>query len=658
MSISKAAQERISEEEGVLDRTLTSLQSSFASESAKFHRRAKEARSLTSQIVNSTRDIDKQMLANEESISHSLSGRAKEESDTIEELLESPYFARIVLEEDSGASKRIIEYKLGKKSHLDSGIIDWKNAPLAKLFYEYEEGEHYLEDIRDRERSGKILRKHKVKIVDSELSSFECAHGRFKKNKDGSWQETTKAKLSSEGKFELPSILSYITAEQFRLITEEASQAVILHGIAGSGKTSVALHRLTWQLAQEPSPNALVITPTEILAKYLKNTLEKLGVSGVSIYTSSTWIRKISLESGIPEHYKEKLKMLPPHLARVKLSLAFVKTLITKLDQYHSVSSHKTCEDIILATLSETTLFLDNDNSNLIDKKDIHEALGFTKENFLNSKYDYCDELLFLLIYKTKNFGSTLPSHSHLFLDEFQDSTPVELALASAFIKDKHKITITGDIAQHTIGSQLHQASMEALMITDTTRDSVHTLSVSHRSTLQIMRYADHIFGTQRTTDGRNGKPPLMILCDSQSSALKELISWIERVVKNFSGDPVLIITNSNSTSRDLHSLLKPAFDSAVSLLAEAPRSTDGLILIASLQECKGLEFPHVMLWDVSKTTYPPSSENRRKLYLAATRAEEHLALLVWDTPSNILPPLSSKLHRIYDTRDETAIEH
>lgn len=657
MDIKENALNRINEEENALSKTLASLQGAFRSENAKFHRLSKEARSLTSQIVNSARDVDKQMLSNDESISHSLSDRAKEESSNIEELIPSPYFARIVLEEDSENKKRIIEYKLGNKPHLDSGIIDWKNAPLAKLFYEYEEGETYLEDIRDRERSGKVLIKHKVKIKDSELKTLDCPEGRYTKLANGKWQEIKKGKISSEGKFELPSILSFITAEQFRLITEEASEPVILHGIAGSGKTSVALHRLTWQLAQEKAPNALVLTPNEILAKYLKNTLEKLEVKGAKVLTTDFWLNQISKDSEIESQYNKKIYDIPNHFARIKLSLSFTKTLLDLISNGYKLNTHEDAENLILTALRSHELFLSHDSSNLISKNDLLDAEKFTKNNFSNKVFDYSDEILLLYLYKTSFKKDSLPSYTHLFLDEFQEIPPAKLTLISSFIKNKNAITITGDIVQHTNDSYLHKASTEALLLsidTNSTNDSlVHSLSVSHRSSLQIMQFADYLSGSNRTTDGRNGKAPLLILCDSFSSALRELKDWIKRVAKNFPGDPVLLAFSSKQVSREILSLIQSEFGSGISLLSESPRSTDGMILLASIEECKGLEFPHVMLWDITNLSYPKNEDNRRKLYLGATRAEEHLALISWGQPSPLLPPHNSKLLRIYDTRRE-----
>lgn len=647
-------QTRIEQEEEVLSRSLQTLANSQKSEHQKFIRFSKEARELTSEIVNSRRDVEKQMLANEESISHSLSERAKTESDGIEELLDSPYFARIVLEEHESSGTRIIEYKLGKHTNLDTNIIDWKNAPLARLFYEYEEGEDYLEDIRGRERVGIVKLRHKVKITNSELKELSCPLGTFKKSKDSIWEQKVGGKAASGGKFELPSILSLITADQFRLITEESSEPVILHGVAGSGKTSVALHRLSWQLAKSPDSNPLILTPTEILARYVQNSLESLEVSKVKIATISDWLHKLEKESGIFLNFNKDRVHPRPHIARIKNSLAIVKTVSRILNEEREYACPS---EILLHALSSPNIILEEDTSGLIKIEHIHEARSESKKRYEQQTLDWSDAPLFLFIESIKNKKNRIPRFSHLFLDEFQDVTPVELALIGSCVKKKENITITGDTEQHTKDSHLYKASLDALFLAGKSErnnaNPAHSLSISHRSSLPIMKYADHFLGTQRTTEGREGKPPLLILCNNRDHGISEMRLWIERVYKSFSGDTILILTLNEELAKEVYSLLRPELNDGVSLLRDAPRSTDGMVLIASIHQCKGLEFPHVAIWDVSRENFPGDGVSRKRLYLAATRAEEHLALFAWGDRSPLLPNLSSKIQRVYDVRRE-----
>ena len=186
---------------------------------------------------------------------------------------------------------------------------------------------------------------------------------------------------------------------------------------------------------------------------------------------------------------------------------------------------------------------------------------------------------------------------------------------------------------------------------------SVYPLSISHRSTLQIMKFADAILGKVRTSEGRAGKPPLLIQCNTKSHALSELLLWIARVHDKYSGETILILTKDGEEAKHLTSLLSPHLKDGVSTLIDAPRNSDGMVLLASIQDCKGLEFPHVMIWDVSVDSFPQKNWAKRRLYLAATRAEEHLALIFWGRHSSLLPGQGSKLYRLYDARPEIEAE-
>ncbi|HMO17313.1 MAG TPA: AAA family ATPase [Oligoflexia bacterium] len=670
MSIDPSILKRILEEQESFDKTINILKKAEIDELGKLSRHSIEARSLTSEIVNSRRDIEKQMLANDESVSHSLSKRARSESKAIEELLDSPYFARLVLEEETHSGIKSLEYKIGKRANIDARIIDWKNAPLARLFYEYQEGENYLEEIRGQERSGKVVLRNKILAKGGILKEVDCPLGRFKRSTTGEWEQTRQggkaSGASSSGKFELPSILSLISPEQFSLITEEATEPVILHGIAGSGKTSVALHRLAWQLARETEKtNPIIIAPTELLSKYIKNSLESLDTSEITIITRDEWLNKVKNQSGLFYNLKTITNPAHPKISRVKSSIALTKTIHTILkDPSYSNTSFHCPKEVILYALRQPDLLLEFDSSRLLDHEMIKDSFLYTKNQFENGESDQNDTSLILLSAKIMNQKSAnFPVYSHLFLDEFQEVSPVELAFIGSLVKNKENITMTGDIEQHTtqsnpLESAVFQSSMDAINLTHrkdpSSQRRAQTLTISHRSSFPIMKYADSLLGQQRTTSGRPGKPPLLVISSDKEDSLKELILWTERVGEKFSNDPILVLSRNYSECKELKSLISPTLGERCSLLIEAPRETSGMILLASINQCKGLEFPHVGIWNVSREIYPPTTASRRELYLAATRAEEHLTIFVWGQHwSQILPGLSSKLHRIYDVRSE-----
>ena len=648
--------ERISEEEESLTKTLSSLEKSLIDENQKLFHHSKEARDLTSQLVNTQRDTDKQLLANDEAIAHKLSQRAKESSSSIEKLINSPYFGRIVIEEETPRGIKTSEYKIGKYTNLEANILDWKTSPLARIFYEYEEGEEFLEEIRDRERSGLLKKRTKVKIENSTLLQFSCGLGNFEK-KDSTWIQGGRVKGSKTGQFTLPDILSLITAEQFRLITENADKPVILHGVAGSGKTSVALHRLAWQLEQDLSAKPLVLAPTKLLCSYVENSLNSLEVKKeIPILTIKKWIDNMAIDEGLWDHYKKIGILPPPHIARLKSSPAFVRTLV-------EIQKEKsgTYTDLILQTLYEENLLLENDKTKLTSKETIREARAFFQKNLQEKALDEIDTEIILLLKKLKKRASGEFQYTHIFLDEFQDVSALELAIVGLIIKDVSQLTITGDSEQQTTESIVYTEAVQSLFAgigSYTQNTSIYPLSISHRSTLDIMKFADALLGKTRTVEGRSGKPPLVIQCLTKSQGLKELTAWIKRVSDKFSGETILILTKNLEESKQLYSLLHPELKEGISLLLDAPRNTDGMVLVSSIQDCKGLEFPHVMIWDVSSQNYPDKNWARRRLYLAATRAEEHLALIYWGPSSPLLPPRSSKLYRLFDARPEDEEEN
>ena len=104
---------------------------------------------------------------------------------------------------------------------------------------------------------------------------------------------------------------------------------MILHGVAGSGKTSVALHRLVWQLENISESSPLVLAPTQLLCRYVQNSLAALDVKvEIPILTIKKWIDGLANSEDLWSSYK-RIGILPPsHIARFKSSAAFLKTLI------------------------------------------------------------------------------------------------------------------------------------------------------------------------------------------------------------------------------------------------------------------------------------------------------------------------------------------
>ncbi|HVR01299.1 MAG TPA: DNA helicase UvrD, partial [Polyangia bacterium] len=240
----------------------------------------------------------------------------------------SPYFGHLRLEE-SGKRRDVL---IGARSYVEPGggvqIVDWRNAPVSRLFYRYEEGDLYEERLGDRLVEGEVLARRTVAIVDSELRRVASPQGTFSRDfRTGAWRQVAaqQAKLQiardgsaatmlptrpSPGKpsppavrgrlglddegqrrpdRHLPAIAALIDPRQFELITQPASGLIAVQGSAGSGKTTIGLHRIAYLAFADPRrfrpERMLIIVYQRALAAYVSRVLPALDVEGVPVTT-------------------------------------------------------------------------------------------------------------------------------------------------------------------------------------------------------------------------------------------------------------------------------------------------------------------------------------------------------------------------------------
>lgn len=278
----------------------------------------KLARELTAELVATKRDEEKQFLLSDEQVAHGLAHLRFKQANALSDLSRQPYFARVVYNERG----RDVEFKLGVASLPEERIIDWRKAPISKLYYDYEEGEEYDDEIAGVERQGVVKLKRAYRGEFDELTNVELKDVSYVKNK-GQWsrfrkqsqtmfsvkdKEKVREILKSHAPLSLEQlgatdgylsqILSLLSPEQFRLISSDLSRPVIIQGSAGTGKTTVALHRLAWLLFEENSPakeeHSLVVMFSPTLAHYVEKILPSLGVHGVKIATYEDWLKDAS----------------------------------------------------------------------------------------------------------------------------------------------------------------------------------------------------------------------------------------------------------------------------------------------------------------------------------------------------------------------------
>ncbi|HEX3901571.1 MAG TPA: ATP-binding domain-containing protein [Polyangia bacterium] len=255
----------------------------------------------------------------------------------------APYFGHLRLREEvrgRGAVER--DVFIGRATFVDAAarvnVVDWRHAPVSQLFYRYAEGSDYEERFGDRDVEGEIVVRRILTIEGGVLRRVASPQGIWARRADGGWERTDlpthelgggqeTAIRPARGKLgaapagrqaldrHLPEIAALIDPRQFDLITARDAGVVVIQGGAGSGKTTVGLHRLGYLAFTYPEkfpPRKLaVVTSGAALAAYIGQLLPSLGVAGVQAVTFAElaarelraeipWLRATIVDDGLP----------------------------------------------------------------------------------------------------------------------------------------------------------------------------------------------------------------------------------------------------------------------------------------------------------------------------------------------------------------------
>lgn len=191
-------------------------------------------------------------------------------------MLLSPYFGRFDFLEDGMAGTEKIYIGLHNVVDSKTGdfyVYDWR-APVSSIFYRYEPGRASYQAPAGT-ITGEVKLKRQYKIQNAQLQYFfDCRVG----INDEILQEVLRGKASAKMRY----IVETIQKEQDVIIRDTDNELLIVQGVAGSGKTSVALHRIAFLLynglnSNLRSNNILILSPNNIFSKYISSVLPELG---------------------------------------------------------------------------------------------------------------------------------------------------------------------------------------------------------------------------------------------------------------------------------------------------------------------------------------------------------------------------------------------
>ncbi|MGF2714199.1 helicase UvrD [Bacillus mycoides] len=225
-----------------------------------------------------------------------------------------PYFGRLDFQEDG--KEDVMPIYIGKvgvsdKDTMKPIVIDWR-APVASMFYSFTGGDELaFYHSPDGLVEGDVYLKRNISIRKRELERVVDTY--VKGNEDVSHADDFLLYRLGENKDnKLKDIVSTIQSEQNDIIRAERNLPLLIQGVAGSGKTTIALHRLAFLIyeyrEQLEAERMIVFAPNSLFLDYISSVLPELGVGNISQTTFPDWALRTLDGSVKLKQTEEKMK--------------------------------------------------------------------------------------------------------------------------------------------------------------------------------------------------------------------------------------------------------------------------------------------------------------------------------------------------------------
>ena len=319
MTITK---EELYREKDRLDNTIKEIKSQLEEMGMNISEGAEELREFQKLRWEIDQELDKAEVASfnqENDLKINLLNRKAVEANRLFKIKDKPYFGSIVFNDE--------EIYIGissVKKGLNYLVTDWR-APICSVFYDFGLGDVSYESPGGIEK-GYVSRKRQYKIEKGRLRQIFDTN----LNIDDEMLQEVLAKSSND---KMKNIVNTIQEEQNKVIRDYKVNNIIVQGIAGSGKTSVALHRvafLLYKLEYLNKNNVLILSPNNIFTEYISDVLPDLGEENTLQSTYHEFARSYINEYNNVESYS-----------------AFVERYYKGLPQDNDLIKYKLSDDII-----------------------------------------------------------------------------------------------------------------------------------------------------------------------------------------------------------------------------------------------------------------------------------------------------------------------
>jgi len=593
-------------------------------------------------------------------------------------ILAIPYFGRIDFLEKKENSK-VMPIYIGIHTFHDPEsratlIHDWR-APVSSMFYDHELGEAGYRSPSG-EIKGVISLKRQYRIrggkMEFMIESALTVH-----------DDILQKELSSNADDKMKNIVATIQREQNRIIRNEDIRTLIIQGVAGSGKTSIALHRIAYLLYtfrdSISSKDILIISPNKVFSDYISNVLPELGeetvpetsmeqiLSGVLEHKykyqtyfglvnellekpSSSLINRIAYKASfgfISELDKFILHIENTYFkaADVKLTkyitipAPFIEEQYLRFNRYPIRRRFDAMADYMLDMLKiQYTFTVTTTGRNLLKKEirlmfagnnDIQVYKDFFKWTNNPGMFkmrkghtlEYSDLAPLAYLHLALEGNGNQPFRvKHLLIDEMQDYSPIQYKVIQKLFPCRK--TVLGDAGQsvNPYGSSTAETIQKSL-----TASEIMKLCKSYRSTFEITDFAQKIHpNAELEPVARHGEKPQILQFGSAVEELSGIMGLISTYRK--SGYKSLgIICKTEQQARKMADMLK-SYANDISFLSSQSSAFVQGIVITSAHMAKGLEFDEVIIPQTDERNYR-SEIDKSMLYVAVTRAMHRLTL-------------------------------
>lgn len=588
-------------------------------------------------------------------------------------MLESPFFGRVDFRYDGEEESETFYIGIGNfapRAGMRPLIYDWR-APVSGLFYDYDRGPAAY-DAPGGRMEGEITSKWQYKIKNGHMIySFESDT----KIDD----EILKQELGSGGDVQLKNIVRTIQKEQNAIIRNTEDRILAIQGAAGSGKTSVALHRIAYLLYHDrenlKAANILILSPNNAFSDYISHILPELGEEHIQEMSFDLFaykeLKEVANDCEDRYDYLEKKmkfqdseweirfkeKQSASFIGQMEGFLAMLEEDLVNIRSFTFKGFHKTEEEIIhlfyykfqtvplLARMDAVMEYLIDEYETLHGKNiseedmealretfqkmyvttDLYEIYGWllkdcgypelSNAEYERRKLEY-EDVFPMLYLKYRLKGSRKHKNiKHLVIDEMQDYSYLQYSILSMLFHCR--MTILGDRAQ-TMDSECQDVTKFLPKIFGRKIRKI-VMNKSYRNTLEIAEYAERIRGGEGLElFQRHGKE----VEEFHGLSMEEMLENIEKQVKsaNAQYETAAVITMNESDAYDIYRLLKNC-QLPVSYMDRDTSVFKKGMTVTTFYLAKGLEFDQVFAV-LGRETNPLYKQAK---YISATRALHEL---------------------------------